>query len=300
MLRAYVAVTDPTWLQRLREAGATEANFWQPRPAPLDQAPGTPWIFKVRGSKAVAGMGVFSNYAVVPVSEAWHTFGLANGVRSYAEFVQRLRSLRHDEAGGDLVGCVVLEGVSILGPDAYVRAPADWKANTVRGQYYDLETGEGKRVLAELTAPRAIVRYDYLNGAIPGDYYDESLRRQRRGQGAFRLMVMDAYKRRCAITGEGTLPALEAAHIRPYSDTPLHEVRNGILMRSDIHGLFDQGYVTVTPDLKFRVSRRIDAEFHNGKIYYELDGKSIRVPDQADARPDKRALEWHANTLFLR
>lgn len=298
MLRAYVAVTDPTWLHRLREIGAREVNFWQPRPAPLKQLPGTPWIFKVRGSSAVAGMGVFSYHTVVPAGIAWSTFGHANGVRDYPEFVQRLRSLRHDEGGDDLVGCVVLEQVSILNPTDYIRAPADWKVNTVRGEYYDLEVGEGRRIFTELTAAAAQPAFSYLQEA-PGGFYEESSRRQRRGQGAFRLMVMDAYGRRCAITGERTLPALEAAHIRPFADSPIHSVQNGILMRSDLHDLFDQGYVTVTPDLNFRVSSRIRDEFHNGIIYYALDGSTIRIPERAEAQPDRSALEWHASQIYL-
>jgi putative restriction endonuclease len=56
------------------------------------------------------------------------------------------------------------------------------------------------------------------------------------------------------------LPALEAAHIRPYADGGVHEARNGLLFRRDIHSLFDAGYVTVTPDLLFEVSGRIREE----------------------------------------
>lgn len=298
MLRAYIAVTDPMWLRRLRVIGASEVNFWQPRPAPLKQLPGTPWIFKVRGSNTVAGMGIFSYHTIVPMGVAWSTFGPANGVEDYPEFTQRLRNLRHDGSGSDLVGCVVLEQVSILNESDYIRAPVDWKPNTVRGEYYDLEVGEGRRLLMELSSGAPLSRISYLQEA-PGGFYDEPTQRQRRGQGAFRLMVMDAYGRRCAITGEGTLPALEAAHIRPFADTPVHSVQNGILMRSDIHDLFDQGYVTVTPDLSFHVSKRIRDEFHNGVIYYALDGSRIRIPERSEAQPDRGALEWHSSKIYL-
>ena len=106
----------------------------------------------------------------------------------------------------------------------------------------------------------------------------------RLGQGAFRVLVTDIYNRRCAITQERTLPALEAAHIRPYGDGGEHEARNGLLLRRDIHSLFDAGYVTVTPDLRFEVSRRIKEEFDNGKHYYELHGRPIFAPsDVCDA-----------------
>ena len=72
--------------------------------------------------------------------------------------------------------------------------------------------------------------------------------RPRLGQGAFRVLVTDIYERRCAVTQERTLPALEAAHIRPYGDGGAHEAENGLLLRRDIHSLFDAGYVTVTPE----------------------------------------------------
>jgi hypothetical protein len=75
--------------------------------------------------------------------------------------------------------------------------------------------------------------------------------RQRLGQGAFRVLVTDAYERRCAVTGEKALPVLQAAHIRPVTKEGTHQLDNGLLLRSDIHALFDQGYVTVTPDHRF-------------------------------------------------
>ena len=82
------------------------------------------------------------------------------------------------------------------------------------------------------------------------------------------------------MTRERTLPALEAAHIRPYGASGAHEARNGLLLRRDIHSLFDAGYVTVTPDLHFEVSRRIKEEFENGREYYALHGRLIAALDR--------------------
>ena len=75
---------------------------------------------------------------------------------------------------------------------------------------------------------------------------------ERLGQSSFRLEVLAAYELRCAVTGERTLPVLEAAHIKPFSLVKAHSVDNGLSLRSDIHRLYDQGYVSVTPDLVFR------------------------------------------------
>jgi HNH endonuclease len=298
-VRAFVAVTYPRWLSNLATQQANEANFWQPRPVNVPQDPGTPWIFKVRGSNQVAGYGFFSYYTVMPLGVAWETFGRANGVDSYSEMRSTLRRLRGgDDRAGDAVGCVVLSDVQLLGADRYIDAPADWAPNIVRGRYYDLAEGEGARLWDQLRSLTPTPAFVSPLTSVPGGYGNPSIYLPRIGQGAFRLMVMDAYNRRCAITGEKTLPALDAAHIRPFRDTETHEVRNGILMRSDLHRLFDQGYVTVTPDLRFRTSTQIRDQFNNGLIYYDLDGRPVRVPDLPEHRPDMSALEWHSSKIF--
>jgi putative restriction endonuclease len=121
--------------------------------------------------------------------------------------------------------------------------------------------------------------------------------RPRLGQRSFRIAVLDTYERRCAITDERTLPVLEAAHIRDYRDVQEHTLSNGVLFRADIHKLFDSGYVTVTPDYHFEVSRRIKEEFENGHDYYALHGSSIRL--RAADRPAADALIWHNEQRYL-
>ena len=113
-------------------------------------------------------------------------------------------------------------------------------------------------------------------------------------------MVTDAYERRCAITGERVLPVLEAAHIRPYAQGGEHRTDNGLLLRSDLHTLFDRGYLTVAPDLRVEISPRIREEFDNGRDYYALQGRSIRAPGRAADRPAIERLRWHNEELFLR
>ena len=297
-MRGYVAVTDPGWLRQLAAQEATEANFWQPRPSALSQDRGTPWIFKLRGTNLIGGFAFLSYYTIMPSGVAWETFGRANGVASYSEMLRRLSGLRHGTANDDRVGCVVLSGMELLSEASYIEAPRDWKANTVRGQYYDLSVGEGARMWNQLTTVFSPLLSARAAQYVPGGYGRPATYFPRVGQGAFRLMVMDAYERRCAITGDRTLPALDAAHIRPFHETERHEIRNGILMRSDLHRLFDQGYVTVTPGLEFLVSSQIRDQFDNGAIYYDLHGRSVKVPTRADEQPDSEALAWHSSSIF--
>jgi putative restriction endonuclease len=110
--------------------------------------------------------------------------------------------------------------------------------------------------------------------------------------------VTDKYRRRCAISRERTLPALDAAHIRPYAEGGMHDISNGILMRRDIHSLFDLGYVTISPDMKFEVSKKIREEFENGRYYYSLHGTEIERPDDPSSWPDLAALSWHNDHRF--
>jgi putative restriction endonuclease len=108
---------------------------------------------------------------------------------------------------------------------------------------------------------------------------------------------MDAYGGGCAITGEYSMPALEA-HIRPYASGGTHELRNGLPLRRDVHRLFDLGYVSVKPNGQFLVSPRLRAEFANGHTYYALEGQQLRQPNRPDAAPDRELLTWHSETVF--
>jgi putative restriction endonuclease len=130
-------------------------------------------------------------------------------------------------------------------------------------------------------------------------YGAEYLARGRLGQGAFRVLVTDAYERRCAVTGEKTLPVLEAAHIRPFALKGPHRVSNGLLLRSDLHTLFDLGYVTVTPNLHLEVSQRLKTEWQNGREYYAHHGQPLRVqPAALESRPGREFLTWHNENTF--
>ena len=94
------------------------------------------------------------------------------------------------------------------------------------------------------------------------------------------------------------MPVLEAAHIKKYSASGPHFISNSLLLRSDIHKLFDAGYVTITPDLKVEVSKKIKEEFENGKEYYKFHGNGLfNLPTRDMDKPDKEYIEWH-NSIF--
>jgi putative restriction endonuclease len=132
-------------------------------------------------------------------------------------------------------------------------------------------------------------------------YGRPTLIQPRLGQSGFRYAVTERYERRCAMTGERSLPALEAAHIKPYSNDGPHRVSNGLLLRADLHRLFDAGYVTVTPDFRIKVSKQLKEEFDNGRDYYAMSDKPLIVlPREARDRPSHEFVEWHNEYKFRR
>jgi putative restriction endonuclease len=180
----------------------------------------------------------------------------------------------------------------------------NWAPNIVQGKTYDTISADGRALWeAALSALNSMPRVG--ESPVTEDSFDhnrfgaEYLTRGRLGQGAFRVLVTDAYERRCAVTGEKTLPVLEAAHIKPYALLGPHRVSNGILLRADLHKLFDLGYVTVTPELKFEVSPRLKTEWENGREYYLHQGQPLRTrPADAANQPSREFLTWHNENRF--
>jgi putative restriction endonuclease len=185
---------------------------------------------------------------------------------------------------------------------SWIPVPPDWAPNIVQGKTYDSSAETGASLWAAVQAALAAVGLWQANEVRDEERRDqpEYLIKGRLGQGAFRVLVTDAYQRRCAITGERTLPVLEAAHIKPYADSGPNLVQNGLLLRSDLHKLFDIGYLTVTPDFRVEVSAKIKEEYENGKEYYgHHDQRLLVVPELVDDQPSKRFLEWHNQNRFV-
>ena len=109
---------------------------------------------------------------------------------------------------------------------------------------------------------------------------------------------LQRYHRRCAITGTKIWPALDAAHIRPVAQGGEHRIDNGLLLRSDVHTMFDRGYLGVDPSYRLQVSPRLRDEFGNGEQFYSKAGEVIALPDRKADRPYREFLEWHLDTVF--
>ena len=303
-----IAVTDDDWFEMLRQpTGRTEVNFWAPSGVGFQALePGELFLFKLHSPRNyIVGGGIFGYANALPCSLAWAAFGEGNGAASAQKMRARIakyKKIDPSDRSDFTIGCRILTQPFFFEERDWIPVPPSWSKNIVSFKTYNTGNEEGLALWNSI--------YErFNNSAMPGmlakgfaeplpRFGDPYLIKPRLGQGAFRILVTDIYRRRCAITQEKTLPALEAAHIRPYGEGGSHEANNGLLLRHDIHSLFDAGYVTVTPDLYFEVSRRIEEEFDNGKHYYALHGQKIELPDQFLQRPDPAALEWHNSNCF--
>ncbi len=302
-MRFWVGVTDKAWFEHLRTRAPDEVNFWQPSSRRLATflEPGVPFLFKLHApDNFIVGGGFFVRFSALPARLAWEAFGENNGVDSYQSLRRRIEQYRGAIRGDPEIGCNILNKPFFFERSDWIPVPASWAPNIVRGRTFGTEGNEGLALCNSVAGhlrERAAVAPEATEAQRYGADY---LAHARLGQGAFRVLVTDAYHRRCAITGERTLPVLEAAHIKPYSETGPHLITNGLLLRSDLHILFDEGYVTVTEDLCVQVSDRIKEEFENGREYYQHRGKPlVMVPGGQNERPAAEFLRWHNEHRYL-
>ncbi len=306
-----IAITDEGWYSFATEhPEVMELNFWTPSARRSFRAPPfSPFLFKLRAPyNAICGFAYFAQFSKLPDWLAWESFGLGNGCSSFEEMRSRIASIRtrirYDEStGSDEIGCIQLVSPIFFPPEAWIPQPTDWKPRTQTPVKFDLAVGEGRRVW-EACLAKAVVSSKSTQLAVSSSvergprYGSPLLMQPRLGQATFRIAVLDAYGRACAVTGEHSLPAIEAAHIRSYAHDGPNEIRNGLLLRADLHRLFDTGYVTVTPDLLLEVSSRLREDYKNGRSYYPLQGVRLGVPPTEAHQPEKQFLEWHNRHVF--
>lgn len=310
-MRIYVGVTDQNWFRYLAGLRPDEVNFWQPGgKTPFKVlARNEMFLCKLHSPiNQIVGGGFFAGHSLLPVSIAWQTFGQMNGVHDLDELKRRLYRYRRTNAQLEpdpVIGCIVLISPFFFPEEQWIPVPEDWKPNIVQGKSYDTETTVGRQLFQQVQERLQELRMFETDlvareSELNNKYGKDTLVAPRLGQGAFRVVVTEAYSRRCAITGEKTLPVLDAAHIKPYSDDGPHEVANGLLLRQDIHTLFDRGYLTVDEEYRIEVSRRIKEDYGNGREYYALHGKSLAVlPGNPNDRPSTAYLQWHNESVFL-
>ncbi len=308
-MRFFVGVTDNRWYEHLACLAPDEVNFWRPSGKGFQAVPiGAPFLFKLHSPlNYIVGGGFFVRAEQLPLSLAWDAFGQKNGAPDRETFRRLIRSHRGGSEVDPEIGCIILNAPFFFPRSMWIPMPADWRPNIVTGKTYDTSDAIGQQLwedVSSLLDVQAMVaeRESDVLGVKQGElrYGKEYLRKSRLGQGAFHILVTSAYHRRCAISGEKTLPVLEASHIQPFAEQGPNRIDNGLLLRSDMHILFDRGYITVTPDYRVEVSRRIREQFENGRDYYAFHGQPLRVmPTTDEDRPNRAFVDWHNTHIYL-
>jgi putative restriction endonuclease len=308
-MRGWIANTDDRWFNFLAQGQPwVEVNFWRPSDRRAFRGePGSPFLFRLRAPhNAIAGFGFVSQFTMLPEWWAWDCFGTANGTATQDQFLALVRQHRvGQEATTELreIGCIVLLSPVFFPRELWMPQPKSWGGPIQNNKSYDLNDPEWQELWrgCEERAIQVLRLPAEARAPIdaPARYGRPILITPRLGQGAFRVAVTDAYGRACAVTGEHSLPALEAAHIKPFAVDGPHAVSNGLLLRSDLHRLFDRGYITVDSDMRLIVGDRLKEHFENGRSYYPLKGQTIALPRNAADHPDRDLLRWHQDNRFL-
>ncbi|HEX6450226.1 MAG TPA: HNH endonuclease [Trebonia sp.] len=310
-MRGYVGVTDGEWYRFLAERPEDTGglvNFWRPGGGSAFRAlqVGEPFFFKTHAPhNRVVGGGFFSGFAALPVSEAWGMYGEANGVASLEQMLERIAHYRREPIGvheDPVIGCVFVRDVTFFPDNMEQEPPPRFASNIVQGKTYDMGEPEVSGYfgdLMQLVLGKAIELDFSQPWHSAGPVFGEPrLAPYRLAQQAFKAVVLDAYHGHCALTGTKIRPVLQAAHVRPVTKGGENRLDNGLLLRSDVHTMFDNGYLAVDPRHKLLVSPRLRTDFGNGEEFYAKAGEVIALPDRKVDRPNREFLEWHLETVF--
>lgn len=307
----YLGVTNLNWYSNLSKINPEDVNFWQPGGKTNFKilSPGEPFLFKLKVHNVIGGVGFFFKQIFLPLSLAWETFEERNGFETYSQFQRAILNLRTDRDNPNpQIGCIVLTNPIFFKSKDWIKLPDNWSKSIVQGKSYSTEESVGRSYWerVELLIKEYLKDVPAMNSSSlveqePSSpiYGNPVLTKVRIGQGAFKISIIEAYSKRCSVSGERTLPVLEAAHIKPYSQAGPNYIKNGLLLRSDIHKLFDSGYITITDDLKVEVSKRIKEEFENGKEYYQYHGNKLAIlPSRSDDKPFADYIDWHNLNVY--
>jgi len=307
MINLFVANTDNAWFDFLSaETDLTEVNFWSPGETNFRALqPGEILAFRLKSPRnKIGGFGIFSDHTRLSIQMAWETFGRGNGVSSLEGLRYAIAQLRPNVAvlPSTDIGSTVLVQPVFFPPHLWFDVPESWSPSIQRGKRYSTDNADGLALWDRLLETAKLCATTNAPGFASKEqtrFGTPTLIAPRLGQGAFRVAVTEAYGRQCAITSGKVLPALDAAHIRPYAEGGLHAKSNGILLRKDIHSVFDAGYVTIKDDFTFAVSKKVKEVFNNGEEYLRLHGHPVRRPERKADWPDVDLLRWHNKDRYL-
>jgi putative restriction endonuclease len=253
----------------------------------------------------ITGMRAF----VAVTNPEWYRF-LSDPTRSEIPVVNfwkpgggSFRALNDGEYFVFKAGCILVSDATFVPVGLSFDLPPGWARSGIQqGKTYDMAgydvAGYFADIMHIIPDEDATAEAGEPWEASGPIYGNPTLTRYRLRQNVFHAVVLNAYRGRCAITGSRIRPALQSAHIRPVASGGKNRLDNGLLLRSDVHAMFDGGYLGVDPAYRLRVSPRLRDEFGNGEQFYAQAGQLIALPEHRIDRPQRELLEWHLDEVF--
>jgi putative restriction endonuclease len=303
-----IGTTDQDWFQYLRDlnddAKLLFINFWTP----------TPWNFKAlnKGDKfyfmlkspirKIGGYGVFERYEESLPSEAWDKYLQSNGASSLNELLNRVdkyagkNSSEYQKGNIDKIGSIILTN-PVFFDDSDFFDPHDF------GFEYSKHIVKFKTF--EHDFAQTLVQNINFTNEEKNDYQiisenaliekESKEQKKRESQSSFREQLLKAYDGKCAISRETSKEVLEACHIQPYINIDSNHIQNGLLLRADLHILFDKGLIHIDENYRIWVSPDLKSKF-----YDSYNGRQIYLPKKESDQPSKTALKHHKESIFIK
>lgn len=300
----YVGNTDHEWFEFCKkQTQLTEVNFWQPSRQhfrALDE--GGVFFFRRKAPiNKIGGFGILACAGQASIETSWRDLGVSNGVPNEEDFISRVAKYKNSNAidKQTILGFKILVHPVFLDESDWIDVPKDWSNSIVTGKGYNSDAVQA-RSLRKLYEAHKLDEQTHVSLCIPDGFEEpetgfrhHSNSKVRVGQSAFRMRLLSSYSNKCAVTGESVEVCLQAAHIAPYSINQNHHVSNGLLLRSDIHNLFDAKLLSFDQNYRVVLSSKLRELVAEHSEYLALEGRKIRLPKNKSHRPSAKELEKH-------
>jgi putative restriction endonuclease len=287
-----ISPTDKNWFDYLkREQFNSNVNFWTPTPWNIKKLkPKDKLYFMLKSPiRKIGGFGEFVEYNNMTALDAWNHFGYRNGRSSRQEFIDSIQEYidKNSQKYGGIpidinnyqIGCIKLDNCEFWDDENFIditNKQIEFAPQVVTIKYFDQydiisKTQEENNNFNIVSEPRI------------GKKATTNIRA---GQSEFKAKILRTYNNMCCISGETIPELLEAAHIQEYRNYNSNHVQNGLLLRVDLHRLYDNRLLFIDREYLIHVSSLITSQF-----YRQYHGQKIRIPNSLSDRPSAEALE---------
>ena len=287
-----ISPTDIDWFYFNKMRNQTNSiNFWTPTPWNIKRLNhGDRLYFMLKSPiRKIGGFGIFNNYENLSIPDAWEKFGYGNGVESKPRLIKRLNKYlsKNTSLNAGLeshqIGCISLNNCEFWEDIQFIdieQTIHEFKKNIVKikffNEYDSIQSHHNSLVMDSS-------KYEIVgSGEKHKKAYQQNVRI---GQSEFRAKLINAYHGQCCISKETCEELLEAAHIQPYINKKSNHVQNGLLLRIDLHKLFDSGLLKIDQNYLVHIS----SQLQSGN-YRTYDKKRILLPKNPNNWPSKMAI----------